>query len=199
MTHAEQDLLKLACQGDREALANLLGRVRGQLKVLARMHLDRRLQKKLDESDLVQEVLLQANNGFASFRGTTEKEFSAWLRSIMAHAAANLIRHYRGTRQRSLDLEESLRDQFDKSAQRLAHFAVAADPTPSRQVAHREQAGEVAAAIDELPEDYRDVILLHHLQGMSLPDVAEQMGRSVDSVRKLRARALIKLRNSLKE
>lgn len=199
MTHLPEYLLREAREGNRESLARLLTSARGQLKCLARLHLDARLRKKVDESDLVQEVLLQANNDFTSFRGATEKEFAAWLRGIMAHTVANQIRHYRATRQRSIDLEESLREQFDRSANQLAHVPVASDPTPSERIADRERAQEVATAIDQLPTDYRDVIILKHVQGMTIPEVASEMGRTVDSVRKLWARALIKLRKALKD
>ena len=57
----------------------------------------------------------------------------------------------------------------------------------------------LANALETLPEHYRRVIILRHLDGLPFSEVASQMGRSVDSVEKLWVRALSRLRQSLGE
>src|SRR5262245_16517535 len=69
----------------------------------------------------------------------------------------------------------------------------------SRQAARRERAVLLADALGRLPEHYREVIILSHLEGLSFPEVARRMGRSVDGVKNLWARALGQLRRSLVE
>lgn len=68
--------------------------------------------------------------------------------------------------------------------------------TPSERVVKREQAVVLANAINRLPEHYQDVIVLHHLEGLTLPEVAQRLGRTSDGVSKNWARALIQLRRA---
>src|SRR2546421_12543582 len=76
----------------REDWAPSLGRLRAYLRLLAGLHLDPRLQAKLDPSDLVQQTLLQAYQARGQFRGQSEGELLAWLRQILARALANAAR-----------------------------------------------------------------------------------------------------------
>ena len=69
--------------------------------------------------------------------------------------------------------------------------------SPSQRVVRREQAVLLADALEQLPADYREVIILSHLEELSFPEVARRMGRTIDSVKNVWARALAKLRRSL--
>ena len=94
-----EPLLLRANGGDEQALGELLEYYRPYLALLARLKADRQLQAKFDDSDLVQETCLSAHRDFMKFRGSTEQEFTAWLRQMMANTAANLSRdHYRQRR-----------------------------------------------------------------------------------------------------
>ena len=107
-----------ARQGSEAALRELLDPYRNYLKLLARLRIGRGLQAKLDESDLVQEALLNAWRGFQTFRGQTEADLMQWLRGVLAYTTANHLRHYR-TAKRDLTLERQLQHQFDQSSQLL--------------------------------------------------------------------------------
>jgi RNA polymerase sigma-70 factor (ECF subfamily) len=74
---------------------------------------------------------------------------------------------------------------------------VAQQSSPSQQATRREESMLLAAALGELPEDYREVLVLRHLEGLTFPEVARRMGRSLDSVEKLWLRALARLRQVL--
>src|SRR5215469_16577252 len=101
-------LLLAARAGDREARGQLLELYRAYLTLLARLEIDRRLQGKVDPSDLVQETFLEAYRDFEQFRGSTEKEFLSWLRQVLLSNLANLVRHYLGTQGRDVRLERAL-------------------------------------------------------------------------------------------
>src|SRR6266542_4389869 len=101
-------LLRRAKEGDSPALGRLLESYRTYLIVLARVQIGRRLQGKVDASDVAQEAFLGAYRDFPQFRGTTEKELLGWLRGILASLLANLVRHYQGTKSRNVRLERQL-------------------------------------------------------------------------------------------
>jgi RNA polymerase sigma-70 factor (ECF subfamily) len=190
--------LGLAQAGDRAALGRLLERYRNYLALLARWHLGRRLRGKVDSSDLVQETFLQAQRGFALFRGATEGELVAWLRQLLASRLAKALRRYYGTQRRDVRLEQSLADDLEQSSHALGKGLVAPQSSPSQQAARREQAVLLADALAQLPDDYREVILVRHFEGLPLAEVASRMGRSVESVRKLWTRALGQVRRILR-
>ena len=193
--HPEQ-LLRLAREGDPQALGQLFELYRNYLLLLARMEIGRRLQGKVDAADLVQETLLAAYRDFAQFRGTTEAELMSWLRRILAANLVDLVRRYYGAK-RDVGLEHQLADDLDRSSRDMGRVPAIKDSSPSQRAVRREQAVLLADALEGLPADYGEVIVLHHLQGLSFPEVARRMGRSLDSVKKLWIRALARLRDTL--
>jgi RNA polymerase sigma-70 factor (ECF subfamily) len=194
---AQEQLLRLPRAGDELARGRLLESYRPYLALLARLQIGRRLQGKADAGDLVQETFLKAYRDFGRFRGTTEAEFVAWLRQILAANLAGLVRRFLGTQRRDVRLERELTADLEHSSRALDGGLVARHSTPSQQAARREQAVLLANALGRLPEHYREVIVLHHLEGLSLSAAARRMGRSEDSVEKLWARALVQLRRCL--
>jgi RNA polymerase sigma-70 factor (ECF subfamily) len=192
-------MLDKARAGDREALEHLLERYRSYLRLLARLRLDRRLKAKVDESDLVQETLIQAHRTFHQFRGNTDVELAHWLRKIMAYRGNSLIRHFFGTKQRDVRREHQLHGDLNRSSHVIGQVLLACDSSPSQRVVRRERAVELANALSQLSDDYREVIILHNLQSISMPEVACRLRRSVASTRKLWSRALIKLRAVMRD
>jgi RNA polymerase sigma-70 factor (ECF subfamily) len=192
-----EELLRQARAGSRTALGQLLTRYSAYLALLARLQIGRKLQGKADPADLVQEAFLAAHAHFARFRGTTEAEFLYWLRQILVAQLASLMRRYLGTKRRDVRLERELSFELDQSTQILDRGLLAAESTPSQHLAHREQAVLLAEAIARLPEDYREVIILRHLEELPFSEVAQRMARTVDSVEKLWLRALARLRRSM--
>jgi RNA polymerase sigma-70 factor (ECF subfamily) len=192
-----EELLGLARAGSGPALGQLLELYQGYLALLARLQIGRRLQGKVDAADLVQDTFLEAHRHFPEFRGATEAELVCWLRQILAGLLANLVRRYLGTQRRDVRLERELSDELDRSSRALDQNLAAAQSTPSQPAARREQAVLLADALGQLPEDYREVIILHHLEGLTFPEVARRRGRTVDSVKNVWARALAQLRHSI--
>jgi RNA polymerase sigma-70 factor (ECF subfamily) len=190
-------LLRQARAGHGSALGQLLALYENYLLLLARLQIGRRLQSKVDAADLVQETFLEAHRHFAQFRGTTEEELVSWLRQILAANLANLVRRYCGTRRRDIRLERELAAELDQSSRLLDHALVAPGSTPSQQAVRREQAVLLADALRRLRDDYREVLILRHLEELTFPELARRLGRSVGSVEKLWVRGLAELRRSL--
>jgi RNA polymerase sigma-70 factor (ECF subfamily) len=193
------ELLRQAHAGDARALGQLLDQHANYLTLLARMQIGRYLQSKLDPADVVQDAFLEAHRHFDRFRGQTAAEFAAWLRQILAGVLSNVVRHYVGTQARDVRLERDIVAGLDHSSAALDGGLVDPRSSPSQQTVRREQSVLLADALTRLPEDYREVIVLRQLQGLSFAEVARAMGRSEDSVQKLWVRALANLRRTFGE
>ena len=194
-----EQLMGRAQAGDADALGELLQLYRNYLALLARLNIDARLQGKVDASDLVQETFLKAHRNFGQFRGNTEEELVSWLRQILTNNLANLVRHYLGLKRRDVRLERQLAAEMDRSSRLMDGGLIAPGSSPSRQASCREQAVLLADVLKQLPADYREVLILRHLEGLTFAQVAERLGRTEDSVQKLWVRALARLRRSLGE
>jgi RNA polymerase sigma-70 factor (ECF subfamily) len=198
MADGTEELLKKARAGNVAALGQVLEFFRHYLALLARVQIGQRLQGKLDESDVVQEAFLAAHRNFAQFRGTTEAQFMRWLRQILAAKLVDQQRRYLGSRGRDVRLEREIQDALDSSSALLDRGLLARQPSPAQQAAGHEEAVRMSEALARLPQDYRDVVVLRHLEGLTFPQVAKRMGRTVDSVEKLWLRALSRLRQIMK-
>ena len=194
---ASEGLPEFARRASDSSLGRRLEAHRDYLTILARMQIGPRLQGKVDATDVVQETFLHAVRDVAQFRGSSDQELAGWLRRILAARLADLVRRYCGTQGRDVRLEQALQVELDHSSQLLDRGLVAPLTSPSQQAARHEQATWLARALEQLPEDYREVLVLHHLEECAFPEVARRMGRSVEAVKKLWARALARLRRSL--
>ena len=192
-------LFTLARAGNRVALGQLLDVYRQYLYFLARVQIDREMQGKIGASDVVQETYLEAHRDFAQFRGGSVAELVGWLRQILARNLSNQIRRFRGTRRRDVRLERGIANGIEHSSEGLGAYLVAAGNSPSQAATQHEAGVILAEALGRLPADYREVLILRNLEELTFPEVAVRMDRSVDSVRKLWARALARLRGLLPE
>jgi RNA polymerase sigma-70 factor (ECF subfamily) len=186
-------LMDQARRGDDRALGDLLSGYRNYLKLLARLQISRRLRQKVDASDVVQDLMLHAHKAFHGFRGRTEAELLAWLRQILATSLAKAARHYQGTQRRNAALECDLADELQRTA-RSFDGKLVLHHSPSHSAIRREQGVLLADALARLPDDYREAIVLRFFEELSFPEMAERMGRSAESVRKLWTRGLAQLR-----
>jgi RNA polymerase sigma-70 factor (ECF subfamily) len=190
-------LLHAARGGSSEELDLLLEHYRNYLAILARTFIGRTLQAKADPSDLVQETLIEARRDFEQFRGTTEGEFVAWLRKVMVNNGAKFVRHYKRVQARDVRREQQIEDELDRSTQVMAGL-VSRGSSPSRVAIRGEAAVALANALAGLPDHYREVIVLFHLEGRPIKEVALKMDRTEDSIKKLLARAMMRLQSALR-
>jgi RNA polymerase sigma-70 factor (ECF subfamily) len=192
-------LLAQARGGSRESIGQLLQLYRNYLVVLATTQFDQRLRRRLSPSDLVQETLLAAHRDFGQFQGRTERQFLAWLRQILINSLHRAIETHLKTKMRDMRCEISI-DQItaslDRSTARLAELLVDPAPSPGAPMRQRENAVAFANQLTALRPQYRDVIIMRNLQGMSFEDIARQMQRNPGAVRMQWLRAVDKLREA---
>lgn len=172
-----------------------LVRFRPYLQLLARVSWDRRLQNKFDPSDLVQQTLLQAHKGLDEFRGENDEALAAWLRQILANVLLEQQRHF-GRDKRQASRERSIEDVLSESSRRIASFA-SREPSPSERIEFNERALQIAAAMENLPKDQLDVLVLHYWQGFSVPEISELLNRTEAAIGGLVHRGLRNLRTGL--
>jgi RNA polymerase sigma-70 factor (ECF subfamily) len=116
----------------------------------------------------------------------------------MTKTGKKLIRHYQGTQRRDVNLEQQFGRDIDRSAAVVGNLA-APGSSPSHRAARREAAVVLADKLMELPEHYRQAIVLHHCQGYSIAEVADLIGRTHAATNSLIARAVVKLRSLMKD
>lgn len=170
-----------------------LERYRSYLRLLARIRFPAMLQAKIDQSDLIQQTLLNAHRAADQFQGRTIAEQTAWLRQIFANTLANAVRDY--TRKgRDVGLEKSLQATLDESSARLEGW-LASDHTPPVEIVERnEQLLFLADHLAELPELQREILLLRYCEGWSLAAIAEHFGKTRPSISSLLRRGLTELK-----
>jgi RNA polymerase sigma-70 factor (ECF subfamily) len=198
MTSPEHDAARLladARAGSADALGRLLEIYRGYLLRIAGQELDPDLRAKGGASDLVQETFLEAHRDFAQFHGGLDEELRAWLRQLLRHNLANFVRGFREAGKRAVEREVSL-TAGDSAADRAGQLA-ADQSTPSAHVVREEEAQALERVLSQLPDDYREVLLLRYREGLSFEAIGQRLGRTENGARKLWARAVERVQREL--
>ncbi|OYP39220.1 RNA polymerase factor sigma-70 [Rhodopirellula sp. MGV] len=187
---------------DLGPLGDLLQLYRNYLTVLATTQLDQRLRRRMNPSDLVQETMLAAHRDFISFRGSSEPELLCWLRQILMNCLRDAIDLHFNAQKRDLRREisiEAVSAQLDESVGQFANVLADRGPSPSEPTRRRERAVELADQLAKLRPEYRDVIVLRNLQGLSFNEIAERLDRRAGTVRMLWLRAMDKFKQTCSE
>jgi RNA polymerase sigma-70 factor (ECF subfamily) len=171
---------------------------RDYLLLLVRLQLGSGLRAKLDASDIVQQAILHAHERRSQFRGATEGEWLAWLRAILGNALAGAARRLHA-QARDPRRELSLEADLELSASRMESQLAADQTSPSERVVRGEELLRLAHAIARLPDDQRSVVELHYLNGLTVAEVAEQIGRTRPAAVGLLFRGLKRLRELLRD
>jgi RNA polymerase sigma-70 factor (ECF subfamily) len=190
-TEQRMTALDEARAGNDEALGRLLESFTPYVRVIARALRSGRVQARLDDSDLIQSVFLEAHQHFATFRGTTMSELAAWLRQIAVRTTGRAFRDQARTGKRDPDREQPLDD--------VGPWLADPGTSPSQRAIKDEQAARIAEALTQLPEDMQHVLLGRHVDDLSHAQLAGRLGRTDAAVRMLYLRALQRLRQILAE
>jgi RNA polymerase sigma-70 factor (ECF subfamily) len=171
---------------------------RDYLRLLVRLQMGARLRAKLDSSDVVQQAILHAHERRAQFRGETEGEWLAWLRAVLATSLATVARRF-DAQARDPGRERSLEAELERSSSRMEELIAADQTSPSERAVRGEELSRLAQAIAGLPDDQRRVVELHYLKGLTVADVATEIGRSRPAAVGLLFRGLKHLRQQLRD
>jgi RNA polymerase sigma-70 factor (ECF subfamily) len=179
---------------EEERWAARVVQLRPLLILLARQNLNPRLWKDVDPSGVVQETLMEAVSKQAQFEGDGSQAFEGWMRRMLLNNLYDAIRRIHREK-RDIDREVPLAGAINESTGRLQSLLSNHDSTPSVKAMRREELLGLAAALERLEPAQRDAVELHHLQGRSLAESAELMGRSESAVAALLHRGLVKLKS----
>jgi RNA polymerase sigma-70 factor (ECF subfamily) len=188
MSENTQVLLAEAKQGNRQSLGQLLQLLRPYVRVLARAAHGGRLDGRADDSDLIQEAHFEVVRSFDRFEGIVVPEFLAWLRQVVANTVHKSIRASIGTKKRNPGILVTVQDEDAEASSR---------DQPERRAEVREESARVALAMERLPDDMRQVLVMRLVDGRSHAEVAGELGRTDAAVRMLFVRAVRRLQEIL--
>lgn len=196
-----QELLADVGQGKPEAVNRLLERHRTALRKLVQVRLDRKIARRVDASDVVQDVLLEASDRLKEYLADPRMPFHLWLRHLAKDRMIDMHRRHRGAQRRSLDRERSLTSpEFgDQSSFDLASQLVGSELTPAAASIRHELEQRFLTALDQLDDDDRDILLMRHFEHLGNSEAAEALGLSAAAAGMRHLRALRKLRAVLGE
>lgn len=175
-----------------------LEKFRGFLLLLARSHIDPRFHARLEASDVVQQTLLEGFQRREQYQGDCEAQLAQWLKQILVHNLADAVRAL-GRDKRDVRRERPLEAAIGDSFSRVEGFLIADQTSPSQQAANVEQFVHLAACLAKLPDGQREAVMLHHLQGWTLSELAAHLQRSEGAVAGLLHRGLKQLKQMLGE
>jgi RNA polymerase sigma-70 factor (ECF subfamily) len=192
-----EQLIAQAQDGDPFAVNQLMDRHRNSLRQLVRMRLDKKIQNRVDVSDVVQDVLVEANRRLARYLADPVMPFHLWLRQIAKDRIIDAHRRHRVSAKRSVDREQNLAPPrgYDQSSVQLA--ALLGDPklTPAAAVLQAEMARKVEESIALLDEKDSEVIVMRHYEHLTNQEIGQLLDLSepAASMRYLRAIRRLKL------
>lgn len=173
-------------------------RHRSYLRVIARSAIPRKLQGRIDASDVVQETMIKAIADIGGFRGSDTQDMAAYLKRILRNHLADEYRKAFADK-RDAALERSIDAAINDSTTRFGDLLPAHLSTPSKELQHSEKLAALADALCRLPDDQRTAIELHKLERLSLEETAATMQRTNASVAGLLRRGLAALNQAFSD
>jgi RNA polymerase sigma-70 factor (ECF subfamily) len=160
------------------------------------LHGDRRLRRRFDWNDVVQDGLLRAHERWPQFTGSTRAELVSWLLTILDNTYKDRVARESADK-RDPAREQDLEVLLAESSVRLGAYLSASLSTPSERVEREESLVRLASALDDLPPEERQVVILRHLSSLTMTEIAEEIDRSKTTVVRLLHRDMTRLRETL--
>jgi RNA polymerase sigma-70 factor (ECF subfamily) len=186
-----QELLNQAQQGDSSAVEQLLAQHREPVRRMIDLRLDPAIAARVDASDVVQDVLLEASRRLDAYLANPVMPFHLWLRHIAKDHLIDAHRRHRQAQRRGVDREQPLVPAAlaGRSSVELAGQLMDRERTPASAAIQQEMERRLHQAIAELDEDDREVILMRHFEQLSNQEVAAvlTLTEAAASMRYLRA------------
>ena len=199
-SESETDMLVTqAGAGDAQAREQLLALHRDRLRRMVDVRMDRRMAARLDASDVVQEALAEAARQLDRYLRHRELPFYAWLRQVAWQRLLQLQRHHVQSQKRSVLREQVGNRQPlpDESAFQLVEQLVGSQTSPSQGVIRNETMERVRAAMGQLKAEDRELLVLRHLEQLTVEETAATLEMSAGNVKVRHFRAVQQLRKVL--
>ncbi len=195
-----QELLADAKQGDGSAVNQLMDRHRDALRRMVEMRLDQKIQRRVDVSDVVQDVLIEANRRLADYLDKPVMPFHLWMRQIAKDRIIDAHRRHRASAKRSVDREQPMVAPagMDRSTMELAAQICDPELTPAAAATQQELARRVEQAITQLNDQDCEIIVMRHYEQLSNQEVAQALGLTEPAASMRYLRAVRRLRELLK-
>jgi RNA polymerase sigma-70 factor (ECF subfamily) len=192
-------LLDRAQAGDAAAVDDLLAEHREPLRRAVELRLDPALTRRVDASDIVQDVLVEANRRLRDYLQNPVMPFHLWLRHLAKDRLIDAHRFHRKAQRRSLDREQAVQPPAWAEGSSVQLIAQLLDPekTPATAAVQQELERRLRDAVAELDEADREVILMRHYEGLGNQEVAASLGLSEAAASMRYLRALRRLRAAL--
>jgi RNA polymerase sigma-70 factor, ECF subfamily len=189
-------LLERARAGDMQALNELIGRHRARLRRMVELRLDRRLQSRIDASDVIQEAYVEVVSRLGEYLSEPSYPLFLWLRLIVGERLLKLHRHHLGTKMRDAELEVSIyRGALPAaSSAALAAQLLGKHTSPTQAAMRAERMMRLQEALNTLDPMDREVLSLRHFEEMSLAETALSLGIEQSAAAKRYIRALKRLK-----
>ena len=196
-----QQLLLAAKQGDADAVNRLLERHRGAVRRLVEVRLDRKVQRRVDVSDVVQDVLIEASGRLDKYLNDPAMAFHLWIRQIAWDRIIDTYRRHRVSAKRNMDREQPMNAPGGPDQSTMEFALQLRDPmmTPATAATQREIAGQVESAIELLGDQDREIITMRHYEHLSNQEIAEVLGLNAPAASMRYLRAVRRLRELLEE
>lgn len=191
-----QQLLAGARDGRSEAVDRLLERHRAAVRRMVAMRIDPRLERRVDASDIVQEVLIEANRRLPEYLETRPMPFHLWLRQMAKDRLIDAHRRHRVAARRSLDRERPLtaRRFGNETTANLASQLCDGQMTPAAAATWRELQRRFAEACGQLDPQDEEIVLMRHFEQLSNSEAATALGLSPQAASMRYLRAMRRLR-----
>jgi RNA polymerase sigma-70 factor (ECF subfamily) len=195
-----EQLLTRAAAGDASARGELLQRYRQRLHALIALRLDRRLAARVDPSDVIQETLTKAAQQLSDYLKRRPLPFYPWLRQLALDKLIDESRRHIHAQRRSVQREQGpLGALPDGSVLELAQRLFSPGSSPSARLRRAELAEQVQAALRQLPERDRELLVLRHLEQLQPREIAAILGLSEGAVYTRYLRAVRRLQDLLSD
>jgi RNA polymerase sigma-70 factor (ECF subfamily) len=192
-------VLEQASRGDVQILGELLMRHRDRLKRMVALRLDRRLQGRIDPSDVIQEACLEASKRLPEYIRNPSMPFFLWIRFLTGQKLVTLHRHHLGVQMRDAAQQVSLYHGVlpEASSAALALQLLGHETRASEAAIRAEIKIRVHEALDSMAPLDREVLALRHFEQLSRAEIAQVLGVSESAAGKRYIRALERLKQIL--
>ena len=195
-SHETGRLLEQAAAGDRTAFEALFARNRQPLRQLIELRLDRKLLRRVDPSDVVQETHVAALRRFEDFLARRPMPFRLWLEKTARERIVKLRRRHRHAKRRSVNREVQLPEHTSFA---LVQVLCAPSRNPRDEASRRDLLQRIRAGLNRLPEIDREILIMRYLEHHDNQEISEVLGMKPDAVSRRHGRALLKLSKLLRE